>query len=311
MKKILFLLLVTITCSLSISAQNDATAFEAQLQYNQEDNTVTITVNDESVKYFAFVDMKFNYDWSYKTDREAVDDFCQFTSRIMTGSQTISANRIYKDSYLQSMQDDLDYYFVMTPCTVDMDGYPVPMADAPIFKIEFHYNMPETTPLTFSFEQNQDGTITVTPSNNDDYYFLHVTSNEILAYDSTTSDIENFSLNLAYVILYNDVHKGETIFSPAEWLDYWYYGDLSLTDGTYHLLASKVSIDEPRFEGAQLSATMDGAITTYEFTVGQTTGVGTVLSPEATKSIYNLQGQRIQRQQRGINLVGGHKKLSL
>lgn len=303
MKKTLLLLLAVITCSLSISAQNDPADFVAQLQYNEKDNTVTITVNDESVTYFAAVEDKEYYDMFYGNDSEYMAEAWNYTERAMSGNTTISANTIYKDAYYQNMEPDLDYYFLLSPCTVDEYGWPVAIEGAPVFKIEFHCSnvVAETK---FNYTDNGDATFTIEPKEaGHPWYAVVISSEEFNEMDN------NDWMSLFYwmdITTIDQAYMGTKTLNADELYSATHDGE-SITVGEYVVLVGTIITGVDEGEVYIYPADAEH----YNITIDQTTGVGTVLSPEATKSIYNLQGQRIQRQQRGINLVGGRKKISL
>lgn len=269
--------------------------FDAQFQYNAETNTMTITVNDETVTYFAAVEDKDYYDFQYSDDAEYMAEALTYTMRSMSGNMTVYANTIYKDAYGNDMEPDLDYYFLLAPCTVDENGWPVEVVEgAPIFKFEFHCSNVNPEYL-FNYTDNGDDTFTVEPKDPSQPWYA------VVVKEIETSESMDFyfgmditSIDQAYTgtktIKANDLYEAQNEGESME------PGDYIVIVGTIGTVSDE--------EGDYILAT---STEQYSFTQHLSTGVGTVLRPEATKTIYNLQGQRLQRQQRGVNLVGSKK----
>lgn len=269
--------------------------FDAQFQYNAETNTVTITVNDETVTYFAAIEDKDYYDIMYGDDEEYMAEALTYTMRSMSGNMTVYANTIYKDAYGNDMEPDLDYYFLLAPCTVDENGWPTEVVEgAPIFKFEFHCSNVNPEYL-FNYTDNGDDTFTVEPKDPSQPWYA------VVVKEIETSESMDFyfgmdisSIDQAYTgtktIKANDLYEAQN-------------GGESMEPGDYIVIVGTIGTVSDE-EGDYILAT---STEQYSFTQHLSTGVGTVLRPEATKTIYNLQGQRLQRQQRGVNLVGSKK----
>ncbi|MCQ2266359.1 MAG: hypothetical protein MJZ40_01440 [Bacteroidaceae bacterium] len=153
----------------------------------------------------------------------------------------------------------------------------------------------------FEIVDNGNGTVTVTPADLNMTYYYTVTSDELNAAFDKDNDDEFFA-NAIDNILFPDleVHTDvQTVVLQDLWNEVT-WGAIDYTAGEYRFIVGEVKEQDGLYVQV-------GQPTVYTYSVGQTTGIGTVLRPEATKAIYNLQGQRLQRQQRGINLVGSKK----
>lgn len=269
--------------------------FDAQFQYNAETNTVTITVNDETVTYFAAIEDKDYYDIMYGDDEEYMADALSYTARSMSGNMTVYANTIYKDAYGNDMEPNLDYYFLLAPCTVDENGWPAEVVEgAPVFKFEFHCSNVNPEHL-FNYTDKGDDTFTVEPKDpSQPWYAVVVKEIEDSEYYDFYYGMDITSIEQAYTgtktIKANDLYEAQ---NEGE----------SMEPGDYIVIVATIGTVSDE-EGDFIYAT---STEQYSFTQHLSTGVGTVLRPEATKTIYNLQGQRLQRQQRGVNLVGSKK----
>lgn len=269
--------------------------FDAQFQYNAETNTVTITVNDETVTYFAAVEDKDYYDIMYGDDEEYMAEALTYTARSMSGNMTVYANTIYKDAYGNDMEPDLDYYFLLAPCSVDENGWPTELVEgAPVFKFEFHCSNVNPEYL-FNYTDNGDDTFTVEPKDPSQHWYAVVVKEiETSEYMDFYYGMDITSIDQAYTgtktIKANDLYEAQ---NEGE----------SMEPGDYIVIVGTIGTGSDE-EGDFIYA---ASTEQYSFTQHLSTGVGTVLRPEATKTIYNLQGQRLQRQQRGVNLVGSKK----
>lgn len=223
------------------------------------------------------------------------------------GQATVNAN--YDDTLLTdltsngrgaSIETSYNNETSVLTITVKGEDYNFNIYNKHEYTVQFGGENENETEL-FEIVDNGNGTVTVTPADLNMTYYYTVTSDELNeAFDKANDD--EFFGNAIDNILYPDleVHTDvQTVVLQDLWNEVT-WGVIDYTAGEYRFIVGEVKEQDGLYVQV-------GQPTVYTYSVGQTTGVGTVIRPEATKTIYNLQGQRLQRQQRGVNLVGSKK----
>lgn len=102
--------------------------------------------------------------------------------------------------------------------------------------------LPEPKPegVTFEITDNENGTFTVTPSDNEATYFVHVTSDAINSAYEYADDAACFTGNVGYISESSEVHQGECTFTPSEWIEYWFGGRVPYNEGEYRIMVATV-----------------------------------------------------------------------
>lgn len=93
------------------------------------------------------------------------------------------------------------------------------------------------TAVTFEFTDNEDGTITITPSDLKALYFFNIYSDRINTEYQQGTDAEAIAGDVAQNLTAPEyeVHTGVSVVNPAEWLEYWFGGYVQYTEGDYRL----------------------------------------------------------------------------
>ena len=96
---------------------------------------------------------------------------------------------------------------------------------------------PEPTAVTFEFTDNEDGTITITPSDLKALYFFNIYSDRLNTEYQQGTDAEAIAGDVAQNLTAPEyeVHTGVSVVDPAEWLEYWFGGYVKYTEGDYRL----------------------------------------------------------------------------
>lgn len=160
---------------------------------------------------------------------------------------------------------------------------------------------PSSEPYTVVYDPLTT-TIEITPADNEATYFWCVVNDQVL---SETKYTDKFTWFDDYMIRWawaSDVASGTTLTTVEDYENYWMYG---LYDGTNYVMICPATAHE---NGAEGYVERTGDIHVYEIHIGEPDGLRTTLRTTAAAPAYNLQGQRIQRQQmRGISIVGSKK----
>lgn len=93
------------------------------------------------------------------------------------------------------------------------------------------------TAVTFEFTDNEDGTITITPSDLKAPYFFNIYSDRLNTEYQQGTDAEAIAGDVAQNLTAPEyeVHTGVSVVDPAEWLNYWFGGYVQYTPGDYRL----------------------------------------------------------------------------
>lgn len=104
---------------------------------------------------------------------------------------------------------------------------------------------PEPTAVTFEFTDNEDGTITITPSDLKALYFFNIYSDRLNTEYQQGTDAEAIAGDVAQNLTApeSEVHTGVSVVDPAEWLEYWFGGYVQYTAGDYRLGVVELAYD--------------------------------------------------------------------
>ncbi len=172
-----------------------------------------------------------------------------------------------------------------------------------IYPVELEAPAPE---VEFTVAYDGDETITVTPKDPEATYFWGIANDAVMGIQSYSDVYEFFEGYLLPYFWEQDMCTGEITMTDTEYRGIWSYG---MTEGLNYILVANGYWDPEANEGEGV-AVRTGDIEVYEITTGEPTGVGTVLRSEASSRLtFNLQGQRVNKVQRGLNIVGGKKVL--
>lgn len=105
--------------------------------------------------------------------------------------------------------------------------------------------VPEPTPVTFEFTDNEDGTITITPSDLEALYFFNIYSDRLNTEYQQGTDAEAIAGDVAQNLTApeSEVHTGVSVVDPAAWLQYWFGGYVQYTAGDYRLGVVELAYD--------------------------------------------------------------------
>lgn len=104
---------------------------------------------------------------------------------------------------------------------------------------------PEPTAVTFEFTDNEDGTITITPSDLKALYFFNIYSDRTNTEYQQGTDAEAIAGDVAQNLTApeSEVHTGVSVVDPAAWLQYWFGGYVQYTAGDYRLGVVELAYD--------------------------------------------------------------------
>lgn len=160
----------------------------------------------------------------------------------------------------------------------------------------------------FTFVNNGDGTVTITPANTTNYWYVNVVAqSDIESYGETESEQNGSAVYEAIAEFYSQTegYQGEKSINVSEL--YKQVNGEDMTDGSYVITVAYLTETE-LFEGATMVVPdFDSTTARFDYTYGSTTGIANVASAMSSNAIFNLQGQRIVKLQKGINIVGGQK----
>lgn len=147
----------------------------------------------------------------------------------------------------------------------------------------------------FAVVDNTNNTLTVTPADvNTPWYVAYMPTSELEGLDEEEAYgalAMFFMESVADITSEEDYHVGQQTVTAT-----------GLAEGTYKVVVGHVKYDEE-----WMSYVPAGTVEIYDLTVQSTTGIANVASAMSSNAIFNLQGQRIVKLQKGINIVGGKK----
>lgn len=310
--------------SARMTAKNDVLTFtkvESELEaayvnvVSVEGNTVVMTIGDKYVHVTCGADAaskEADVDGLTETQGDNTNLTLEVGGAAQFGRFLIQGLTSSNARYYLTTRDDLDGTFAFVANTPTEKFYDTNWNSNGHFRTSYYtFTAVEEEGPTgdeFTFVNNGDGTVTITPANTTNYWYVNVVAqSDIESYGETESEQNGSAVYEAIAEFYSQTegYQGEQSINVSEL--YKQVKGEDMTDGSYVITVAYLT-EEEIVEGISMVVPdFDSTTARFDYTYGSTTGIANVASAMSSNAIFNLQGQRIVKLQKGINIVGGQK----